>query len=463
MKIKTIPSSWLEHNGRRLDCGPYMSGAVEAKMLIEKMEHDKLSNLTDGFDGGIFKAPRLSPNYVSDPEHGHPYLSSSDILCCDLTFVPLISKNQAIGLRNYFVKDGMTLVTSSGDTGRTAFARKDMDGMMGSPHFMRIRPNQDKIFSGYLFAFLSCKYGNRLMVSGTYGSIIQAIEPHHISELPVPRLGETENQAHHLIIQAANLRTQSNTDLCKAIRLLHLKASLPDINLNVESLFGVNVVSSSNLLSRLDGFFHSHIHVEAIAAIKVSKHGFIKVIDYSESIIEPARFKRIAIEQNEYAVPFFGTTPLMWATPRPNYFLSLNQKDILSYLVSNKTVLIPRSGQIAGLIGTAVLPYGDLIGGAITEDAIRINCKSEVDAGFLFVALRSEYGRRQLKARSYGSSIPHLDIHQIGQVLLPKVDPADAEEIGRQGLLIAKMRDEAIELEKRAIALVERTIEEGGR
>jgi len=29
--IKTVPSTWLEIEGRRLDCGPYMSGAIEAR------------------------------------------------------------------------------------------------------------------------------------------------------------------------------------------------------------------------------------------------------------------------------------------------------------------------------------------------------------------------------------------------------------------------------------------------
>ena len=153
----------------------------------------------------------------------------------------------------------------------------------------------------------------------------------------------------------------------------------------------------------------------------------------------------------------------MWSTPKPNYFLSKTQRDMESYIVTQKTILIPRSGQIAGLIGTAVFPYGDLINGAVTEDAIRVNCHCDIDAGFLFVALRSEYGIRQLKARSYGSSIPHLDVNQIGQALVPRADTNDLEEIGKMGLEVAAMRDQAIQVENQAIAVVERAIEEGGR
>ena len=31
-KMKSVPSSWLQRDGRRLDCGPYMSGAIEARV-----------------------------------------------------------------------------------------------------------------------------------------------------------------------------------------------------------------------------------------------------------------------------------------------------------------------------------------------------------------------------------------------------------------------------------------------
>jgi type I restriction enzyme S subunit len=277
MKIKTITSKWLENNGRRLDCGPYMSGAIEARMLIKKLYFEPLSDLTHGFSGGIFKAPRLSPNYVSDPDHGCPYLSSTDILCCDLSFVPLIANSQAKGLEDYFVEKGMTLVTSSGDTGRTAFARNDMHGMMGSPHFMRIKPDENKIAPGYLFAFLTSKYGNRLMVSGTYGSIIQAIEPHHISDLPVPRIDDVEQEAHRLVISAADLRYRSNQLLERAIDMLLEKSGLPALTGAIPSRFDVNVVPSSSVLSRLDGLFHSRFHVEVVDAIKSSKNGGVNV------------------------------------------------------------------------------------------------------------------------------------------------------------------------------------------
>ena len=59
MKVKTISSAWMLHDGRRFDCGPYMSGALEAKILLEEMSCEKvaLRNLTAGHDGGIYNRP----------------------------------------------------------------------------------------------------------------------------------------------------------------------------------------------------------------------------------------------------------------------------------------------------------------------------------------------------------------------------------------------------------------------
>ena len=41
-QFKAVPNTWLEQNDHRLDCGPYMSGAIEAKELLKKYTTDIL-------------------------------------------------------------------------------------------------------------------------------------------------------------------------------------------------------------------------------------------------------------------------------------------------------------------------------------------------------------------------------------------------------------------------------------
>lgn len=465
MKIKTIPSTWVENNGCRLDCGPYMSGAFEAKVLLENLCHQKepLSELTSGGLSGIFKGKMVKRIFVNDKDYGVPFLNTSDMLAADLSNLALLSKRVAVTDKSCFVSEGTTLVSAAGTIGRTAYVRKEMEGMFACSDIMKIVPDPTKILPGYLYAFLSSKFGVPLLTSGTFGSIILHIEPFHIANVPVPRLGDIEQEASKLVEKSAALRSEASETIRNAIQRMKSEARLAELPMDTGSVFDVSVASSRDVFSRLEGFFHSNYHSAAKDAVRGSTHGSQKVSDIAQSIVEPTRFKRIQVEPSETSVPFFGTTSLLWATPKPIYHLAERQRNISDYLVSRNTVLIPRSGQISGLIGSPILPYGELVGGAITEDAIRINCADEIDAGYLFVALGSEYGKRQLKARAYGSSIPHLDITQIGQVEVPKLPEEVRNEIGMAGLDSAIKRGKAIELEEQAVALVECAIEEGGR
>ncbi|WP_316893409.1 restriction endonuclease subunit S, partial [Ralstonia mannitolilytica] len=213
-QCRAIPSAWLENNGRRLDCGPYMSGAVEAKELLKRHKNEALKSLTANHNGGIFNGPRFPRVYVDDPTNGVPFLGSTDILDADLSNVSLLSKKQINGNPALVLDEGWTLITCSGTIGRMAYARSDMKGMAGSQHFMRVVPDITKITPGYLYAYLSSRFGVPIVVSGTYGAIIQHIEPHHIADLPVPRLGDIEEQANELVQRAAELRVEA-TELLK--------------------------------------------------------------------------------------------------------------------------------------------------------------------------------------------------------------------------------------------------------
>ena len=169
MQIKTIPSKWLENNGRRLDCGPYMSGAIEARELLRHLHTEPLKNLTAGHNGGIYNGPQFSRNYVDDPEHGVPFLTTSSMLHSDMSTLALISKKDAYSskLRYLEVKEGMTLITCSGTIGRMAYARKEMNGCWSNQDIMKIVADSSKIEPGYLYAYLRSRFGVPLVISGT--------------------------------------------------------------------------------------------------------------------------------------------------------------------------------------------------------------------------------------------------------------------------------------------------------
>jgi type I restriction enzyme, S subunit len=206
-----VMASWLREQGFRLDAPPFLSGALEARKLLERLSVKKepLVSLTQG-ELGIFHAGRIKRHWVIDPEYGVPFLSSTDILQADLSHLSLISKQVITENPQLTIRKDWILITRSGSIGRMAYARPDMDEMACSEDVLRVVPNPDRILPGYVYAFLSSKFGVPLVVGGTYGAIIQHIEPHHIASLPVPRLSEEiEVKAHRLVREAAELRTRA--------------------------------------------------------------------------------------------------------------------------------------------------------------------------------------------------------------------------------------------------------------
>jgi len=226
-----VMASWLREQGFRLDAPPFLSGAIEARKLLERLSVKKepLVSLTQG-ELGIFHAGRVKRNWVIEPEYGVPFLSSTDILQADLSRLSLISQRVVAENSRLIIRKDWSLITRSGSIGQMAYSRPDMDGMACSEHILRVVPNPDLILPGYLYAFLSSKFSVPLIVGGTYGAIIQHIEPHHIAYLHVPRFGEeVEARVHTLIERAAHLLSIYQTTIIKATENVFEHTGIPNL------------------------------------------------------------------------------------------------------------------------------------------------------------------------------------------------------------------------------------------
>ena len=151
-QCKIIPSSWLELNGRRLDCGPYVSGSIEARELLRNHKTEELKNLTAGYKGGIYNGPQFVRNYVDDPEFGVPFLTTASMQQADMNLLSFLSKKDAHTdkLKYLKVEEGMTLITCSGSIGNMTYARKDMESAWSNQDIMKVVADSGKISSGYI-------------------------------------------------------------------------------------------------------------------------------------------------------------------------------------------------------------------------------------------------------------------------------------------------------------------------
>lgn len=464
-QVKAVPSTWLENNGRRLDCGPYMSGAVEAKELLKKIKTESLSSLTSGYNGGIYNGPQFVRNYVDDPAYGVPFLTTSTMLQADMTNLPMISAKDAHSAKLSYLKveEGMTLITCSGSIGRMAYARKDMTDCWSNQDIMKVVADPNKISSGYLYAYLSSRFGVPIVISGTYGAIIQHIEPHHIADLPVPRLGAVEDQAHELIQQAADAQVESGKLRNQAGAMVNEICGFPQKLAPAARIFAYSSANSNDVLRRLDATFHNPIAQEAEALTKAANGIALSsagVLGY-----ESNRMKQVFVEEG-FGTPFTTSGGIFLKSITPERYLR-NQLlgEDQTWRINEYDTLVARSGQVGGIIGRGVWADSRLDGFAASPHILRLRPTSEeFPPGYVYAFLcLTDVGYQLLARTAAGSSIPFLPLDAVLEIKIPTTpSPQQRHEIDELVKRSGELRKQSQELEKDAVALVERTIEEGG-
>lgn len=457
LRWKAVRAAWFEEGGRRLDCNPYMSGAQEARDTLKqlKVRKDALRTLTSGYGGGIYNGPMFKRNYVESPEHGVPFISSGSMLLADLSTLPLLRRKDAESSRLSYLRlrPGMMLISCSGTIGRMTYVRPDMNGIWSSQDVLKVVPNPECIPPGYLYAFLSGRYGVPLVVSGTYGAIIQHIEPEHIAELPVPRFGcGFEQEVAQVIEAAAAERVAASQHRRAAIDLFQAK-----IGWNDQSKPIAHAPMASSLLGRMDAFHYSP-RVEAGRAALASRRG-VRLGDQVLRVFEPNRGSRLKVTDPDFGVPFLSSSSVFELSPSAEYLVSRSLTPHLEgLLLSNCDVLLPRSGQLGGIIGRAVLPLPMNVGQAGSEHLVRVRCHSPSEAAYLWAVLASEPGYWALIGTAFGSSIPSLDSALIAELTVPWLVEADREEIGMLASKAVTAQNKGSELEAVAVALLEEKI-----
>ncbi len=467
MKTKFVPSAWIEKEGRRLDCGPYLSGAIEAKLLLERLpvRKDPLHKLTLGEQDGIFHAGRESRKWVEDPNFGMPFFSSSEVLLADLSRAPLISRKQVAANPKFVLRTGWTLITRSGTIGRLAYCRPDMDGYACSEHILRVAPDESKIPSGYLYAFLASSYGVPMIIGGTYGSIIQAIEPQHVWELPVPRFGEPlESQCHNLVIGAAKMRCEASQLISSAIKETAKSWGIPDnCVFKSERSPDVVLIASSVLNARLDAFFHGTPATRADSLIeKIASHMPVRTIrECADRVFETPRFGRIPVEDPAFGAPFMSIADLARFDPVSDEYISRRQIAAMNAAVGTGWLILPRVGQLQGLFGHVVCIPPHLDGIAVSDNNIRIVPNSQADSGYIFAALSTELCYWQIVRRACGTSIPYLDSERVRQVPVPWPDETVRKSVAGKVNAAMSLRSNAVFQERKAIGAIEAAVAKG--
>lgn len=463
MIIKEIPSTWIQREGLRLDVGPYKTGAIEAKYKLESLTVAKDSVVEVTLNGikGIIHAGRLKRIWVNDPNHGYPFLTTTNIHISNLEKISYIASSIVAGKRNLLVKKDWILITRSGTIGRLAFCRPDMDDFACTEDVMRVVADESKIDAGYLYAFLSSTFGVQQIIAGTYGAIIQHIEPEHVKDIPVPRFAkDLEANIGSKIKSSAQKRADANSLMVSAGKQINEHFSFPNKLALSHRIFTHSAASSSLVQKRMDATFHDQI--AQMSDDLVEQAGAEKTLaELGVNTGESGRMKLIFTE-SDHGVPFSTSGEIFRARYEPKRFLAKSKLgDVADWGVRQEDILLARSGQVGGIIGTGVWADSRFEDAAVSVDVIRIKAQeSEVLPGYLYAYLMcTDVGYRQLIRSAAGSSIPHLSSDDVLKLKLPRMGAAEEKAVHELVQKAGKLAAEAQKLEDEAVKMVEDAIE----
>lgn len=448
MKTATINICAVRSIHFRSDASYHLSEGQHVQRSIASSPYPLLSIRQVADD--IFIGNRARRVYVKNAKYGIPFLSSSDILKADLDNVKLASKKYTPDIERMSLKKGWTLISRSGTIGNCAFANAKHAQKLASEHVIRLIPN-NILREGLIYAYLASKYGHSLLTQGTFGAVIQHIEPAFVGSIAIPQFPESfQQEVDDLIQKSARLREEASDALEYAIGYFDTLFLMPF----KESCLGK--VSSKEILTSINKRFEASFHISEGKDIDkyIKEHYEWKSLgEVCSNISRPDIFKRYYVKKG---ITFLGGADIFLATPDSEKRLSSKKTaNIEVLMIKEGTILLPRSGTI-GNVAWAHAGHAQKLA---SEDVIRITPNDILRAGYVYAFLASKYGKKLIQRYIFGSVIQHVEPPHLKLIPVPIIDKKVMDDIHDKVMVYSSAMGKAIEYERKAITMVEQEIE----
>ena len=457
---------WLLEQNARLDARPYVGGAYEARDLLNRLAVpiQPLSELTCGHDGGLYNGPQFRRGWVTEREHGVPFLGSADMLEADLSHLPLLRRADAESPKLSFlrVEPGTTFVSCSGTVGRVIYARPDMAGCWSSQDTIKVVANRERILPGYLYAVLASRCGTAILVNSRSGTGIRHLEPAQVADIPIPRFGAAvEGRIHALVEEAAVLRAGYQRQLVAATEDLFTSVGLPEL---IDPQWHAQPRDLGFEVNRDDALTLRALNYSPRARriadrLRSVPHRTLCDICAGGALTAGTRFSRVTADPGQGAL-LVGQRQGFWMRPEGRWIST--RKIPADVHAVDETVLIARRGTLgeSEVFCRPVLVTGAWLRFVYSEDFLRVvSGIPTVPGAYLFAFLRSEAAFRLL--RSLASGGKQQDIHDIlrQQLPVPMCTEVDRRRIAETVRSAHRDRDLADQREDEAFAALATAVE----
>lgn len=341
------------------------------------------------------------------------------------------------------------------------FVRPDMDGIWSSQDVLKVVADPDRIPLGYLYAFLSSRFGVPLVVAGTYGAIIQHIEPEHIENIEVPRLGAAfEGRVDKLIQRSAEMRAAFQRGITEATRRLFAYVGIADCppeqwhGLGAETGFSATISVSTSMRAAN----YSPRVQRLLGQVEQGRSVYLEEICRGGQLGTGARFKRIDCAP-EQGVRLVGQKQAFWMQPEGRWIAARYAPS--GIFAKDESVLVASSGTLgeAEVYCRPILVTGRWLEFAYSQHFLRVVSGDRRFSGaYLFAYLRSELAFRALRSMSTGSKQQEIHLELVRRLPVPLLDNEKRHEIEKLVRSSFGSRDAADSVEAEAVGMVEKAV-----
>ena len=302
------------------------------------------------------------------------------------------------------------------------------------------------------------------MKAAEYGHIIKHLETHHLDSLPIvwvtDRARAEFNTRAKEVLEMRNAAYKLTVEAEAAFggafgRLTHAEADDNQFTTRASQLFAER--------RRLDAAHHHPIVKAIVEHLSRRATAWVSLSDLGLDVWLPDRFQRVSAAEGPLFIDSSGLFEI-----NPDISRRIAERDFgdqYAGRVERGWILVARSGQIYGLIGSAMLTGARHEDKVISDDIIRVapspaaereNDQQACRVGYVAMAMaHPDFGRPRVKALPYGSSIPHIEVNDLRQFRIPRLQTSIENQIADRVEEAARLRDSADELETRLGASAE--------
>lgn len=432
-----------------MEAETYLSHGFSIRMAIERRPGGwtRFGELAKVWMPGRLKGIQVSRDF------GTPFLAATQVY--DLRPMPhkWLALARTADAASRFVQPGMILVTCSGSVGRPTTAYTPHENILISHDLLRVEALNERD-NGWLYAYLHAPQVRQMATGMQYGHMIKHLETSHLEILPIPTVDDaTAAQFARRVSRILQLRNEGHRLTLDAEA--RFESALGQLKITDWGEGGFRVKASHAFHSgrrRLEASFHN----PGVAAIRhhLAEHGeaFTAVRDAAYDVWVPGRYKRIPADDG---VVYRDSADLLQVSPDlRKRFADCRFGDQFCGRVKSGWILIPSSGQVYGIIGTAILATQALDDQVVSNHVIRVAPRknARIRPGYLVTAMsHPNWGLPLLKSLAFGSSVPEIDAQDIADLQVVRLSVSAESTIADRAEASAEAHAQA-DLLERAIA-----------